>query len=133
MNDNFDSRGPSNTGSTLVGFALGAVVGAGLALLLAPDSGKKTRERLASTARKWSKDAGETMEHAHANGGTVPLINVVVTLIVVGVLLWLINTFIPMDGKIKNLLNIVVVVAVVIWLLNAFGLMGNIRNLRVGQ
>lgn len=63
----------------------------------------------------------------------MPLINVVVTLIVVGVLLWLINTFIPMDGKIKNLLNIVVVVAVVIWLLNAFGLMGNIRNLRVGQ
>lgn len=64
MNDAFDSRGPSNTGSTLVGFALGAVVGAGLALLLAPDSGKRTRERLASTARKWSKDAGETMEHA---------------------------------------------------------------------
>lgn len=63
----------------------------------------------------------------------MPLINVVVTLIVVGVLLWLINTFIPMDGKIKNLLNIVVVIAVVIWLLNAFGLMGNIRNLRVGQ
>jgi len=64
MNDAFDSRGPSSTGSTLVGFALGAIVGAGLALLLAPDSGKKTRERLASTARKWSKDAGESMEHA---------------------------------------------------------------------
>ena len=64
MNDAFDSRGPSNAGSTLVGFALGAAVGAGLALLLAPDSGRKTRERLASTARKWGKDVGETMEHA---------------------------------------------------------------------
>jgi hypothetical protein len=63
----------------------------------------------------------------------MPLINVVVTLIVVGVLLWLINTFIPMDGKIKNLLNIVVVVAVVVWLLNAFGVMGNIGNVRVGR
>ena len=63
----------------------------------------------------------------------MPLINVVVTLIVVGVLLWLINTFIPMDGKIKNLLNIVVVIAVVIWLLQAFGVMGNIGNVRVGR
>lgn len=63
----------------------------------------------------------------------MPLINVVLTLIVVGVLLWLINTFIPMDGKIKNLLNIVVVIAVVIWLLQAFGVMGNIGNVRVGH
>lgn len=63
----------------------------------------------------------------------MPLINVVLTLIVVGVLLWLINTFLPMDGKIKNLLNIVVVVAVVIWLLNAFGVMGNMGNIRVGH
>ena len=44
----------------------------------------------------------------------MPLINVVVTLIVVGVLLWLVNTYIPMDGKIKNILNIVVVIAVVL-------------------
>jgi len=63
----------------------------------------------------------------------MPLIHVVITLIVVGILLWLINTFLPMDGKIKNLLNIVVVVAVVIWLLNAFGVMGNIGNIRVGN
>lgn len=63
----------------------------------------------------------------------MPLINVVVTLIVVGVLLWLINTYIPMDGKIKNLLNIVVVIAVVLWLLSAFGLIGNLGNVRVGR
>jgi hypothetical protein len=63
----------------------------------------------------------------------MPLINVVVTLIVVGVLLWLINTYIPMDGKIKSLLNIVVVVCVALWLLSAFGIMGNLANVRVGR
>jgi gas vesicle protein len=64
MNDTSNTRGSSNTGSTLMGFALGAVVGAGLALLLAPDSGKKTRDRLASTARRWSKSAGDTIDQA---------------------------------------------------------------------
>jgi gas vesicle protein len=64
MNDTSHPRGTSNTGSTLMGFALGAVVGAGLALLLAPDSGKKTRQRLASTARDWSKSAGNTIDQA---------------------------------------------------------------------
>jgi hypothetical protein len=63
----------------------------------------------------------------------MPLITVVVTLIVVGVLLWLVNTYIPMDMKIKKLLNIVVVVVVVLWLLNAFGLIGNLSNIRVGR
>jgi hypothetical protein len=61
------------------------------------------------------------------------LITVVITLIVVGVLLWLVNSYIPMDGKIKKLLNIVVVVAVVLWLLSAFGLIGNLNNVRVGR
>lgn len=64
MNDTSQPRDNSNTSATLMGFALGAVVGAGLALLLAPESGKKTRERLASTARRWSKDAGQAIEHA---------------------------------------------------------------------
>jgi hypothetical protein len=63
----------------------------------------------------------------------MPLVNVVFTLIVVGVLLWLINRFIPMDGKIKQILNIVVVIAVVLWLLSAFGLIGNLGNIRVGR
>ena len=61
----------------------------------------------------------------------MPLITIVLVLIVVGVLLWLINTYIPMDAKIKNILNIVVVVAVVIWLLQAFGLMGSLNRIRV--
>ena len=63
----------------------------------------------------------------------MPLVNVVFTLIVVGVLLWLINRFIPMDGKIKQILNIVVVIAVVLWLLSAFGLIGSLGNIRVGR
>jgi len=52
------------------------------------------------------------------------MISVVVTLIVVGVLLWLVNTYIPMDAKIKKILNVVVVICVVVWLLYAFGIVG---------
>ena len=61
----------------------------------------------------------------------MPLVTIVLVLIVVGVLLWLINTYIPMDRKIKNILNIVVVVVVIIWLLQAFGLIGSLSNVRV--
>jgi hypothetical protein len=63
----------------------------------------------------------------------VPLISIIVALIVVGVLLWLVNTYIPMDAKIKNILNIVVVVAVVLWLLSAFGVLGPLSSYRVGR
>jgi predicted membrane protein len=55
----------------------------------------------------------------------MPLINVVLTLIVVGVLLWLINRFIPMQGTIKGILNLVVVIAVIIWLLYGFGIISS--------
>ncbi len=61
------------------------------------------------------------------------LVTVVVVLIVVGVLLWLVNNYIPMDGKIKSILNAVVVIVVVLWLLQAFGLLGDIAGLRVGH
>jgi hypothetical protein len=63
----------------------------------------------------------------------MPLISVVITLIVVGVLLWLVNTYIPMDGKIKKILNVVVVIAVVLWLLSAFGVLGHTGDIRVPQ
>jgi len=62
----------------------------------------------------------------------MPLIPLVVTLVVVGVGLWLINNYIPMDGKIKTILNVVVVIAVVLWLLSLFGLLGSLSGLRVG-
>jgi len=61
----------------------------------------------------------------------MPLLNLVVVLIVVGVLLWLVNNYIPMAGSIKRILNIVVVVAVVLWLLNAFGILTSLSRLRV--
>jgi hypothetical protein len=63
----------------------------------------------------------------------VDLISLIVVLVVVGVLLWLVNTYIPMDSKIKQILNMVVVVAVVVWLLNVLGLMNSIRGVRVGR
>jgi len=63
----------------------------------------------------------------------MPLIQVVVVLIVVGVLLWLINRFIPMAGSIKSILNAVVVIAVVLWLLNVFGLFSYISTIHVGK
>ncbi len=59
------------------------------------------------------------------------LISVVVVLVVVGVALWLINTYIPMDSKIKSILNVVVIIVVAIWLLQAFGILGNINDVRI--
>jgi len=63
------------------------------------------------------------------------LLSLVITLIVVGVLLWLVNRFIPMDGKIKQILNVVVVIGVILYLLNAFGVFhtGRISSARVPQ
>ena len=63
----------------------------------------------------------------------MPLIHLVVVLIVVGVLLWLVNSYIPMQGTIKRILNAVVVIAVVSWLLNAFGLLNSISRIRLGN
>ena len=61
----------------------------------------------------------------------MPLITILISLIVVGVLLWLVNTYIPMDGKIKKILNIVVVVIVILWLLNVLGVWGHVRDIHV--
>ena len=63
----------------------------------------------------------------------MPLLQVVLVLIVVGVLLWLINQFIPMAGSIKSILNIVVVIAVIWWLLNLFGIFSHFPNINVGK
>ena len=62
----------------------------------------------------------------------MPLINLIIVLVVVGVILWLINTYIPMDMKIKKILNAVVVIAVILWLLNVFGVIENFSGIRVG-
>jgi hypothetical protein len=62
----------------------------------------------------------------------MPLLQIVIVLIVVGVLLWLINRFIPMQGTIKSILNGVVIIAVVLWLLNVFGLFHSLSKIHVG-
>ncbi len=62
----------------------------------------------------------------------MPLVQILLALIVVGVLLWLVNRFIPMQGSIKSILNGVVVIAVVLWLLNIFGLFHSLAYIRVG-
>jgi hypothetical protein len=61
------------------------------------------------------------------------LVSLVITLIVVGVLLWVINNYIPMDGKIKRILNMTVVVVVVLWILNTMGLIDSLLGIRVGR
>jgi len=61
------------------------------------------------------------------------LVHLVGTLIVVGVLLWLVNQYIPMEARIKAILNGVVVIAVVLWLLNVFGILGAISGIQVGK
>jgi hypothetical protein len=63
----------------------------------------------------------------------MPLVHVVLVLVVVGVLLWLVNSYIPMAGSIKSILNAVVIIAVVLWLLSVFGLIGELSNIRVGK
>lgn len=63
----------------------------------------------------------------------MPLLQVVVVLIVVGVLLWLINRFIPMAGSIKTILNVVVVIVVILWLLNLFGIFSYFSTFHVGK
>lgn len=62
----------------------------------------------------------------------MPLVTLVIYLVIVGVLLWLVNNYIPMDGKIKQIINVVVVVVVIIWLLQVFGVMGPLSRIRVG-
>jgi hypothetical protein len=62
----------------------------------------------------------------------MPLLQILIVLIVVGVLLWLVNRFIPMQGTIKSILNAVVIIAVVLWLLNVFGLFHSLSRIHVG-
>lgn len=61
----------------------------------------------------------------------MPLINIIITLVVVGVLLWAINTYIPMAAPVKKILNIVVVVVICLWLLQVFGILGRVGGVSV--
>jgi hypothetical protein len=61
------------------------------------------------------------------------LITVVIVLVVVGVVLWLINSYIPMQSTIKRILNVVVVIVVILWLLSAFGIIDSLGTIRIGR
>lgn len=61
------------------------------------------------------------------------LVTLIIVLVVVGVVLWLINSYIPMQTTIKKILNVVVIIVVILWLLSAFGVIGSINTIRIGN
>jgi hypothetical protein len=75
----------------------------------------------------------QLLEYIAQFGAGPRLVTAVITLIVVGVLLWIVNAYIPMQGQIKGILNGVVVIIVVLWLMGLFGLFGYVSQFRVGH
>jgi hypothetical protein len=67
----------------------------------------------------------------HLNKTIMPLLTILIVLIIAGVLLWLVNNYIPMDHKIKTIFNVVVVIAVVIWLLKIFGVFSSLSSIHI--
>jgi succinate dehydrogenase hydrophobic anchor subunit len=63
----------------------------------------------------------------------MPVLQLILTLVIAGVGLWLINTYVPMDSKIKTILNVVVVIIVLLWLAGVFGILGSVPHLRIGR
>jgi hypothetical protein len=63
----------------------------------------------------------------------MPLIQLVIILVVVGAILWAINSYIPMQATMKKILNVVVVAGVVIWLLSVFGIIGSLQGMHIGS
>ncbi|RUQ30653.1 MAG: hypothetical protein EKK68_09505 [Candidatus Competibacteraceae bacterium] len=63
----------------------------------------------------------------------MPLIQLIIVLVVFGVILWAINTYIPMDGNIKKILNVVVIIAAILFVLSAFGILGSLSGMHVGR
>ena len=63
----------------------------------------------------------------------MPLIQLIIVLVIVGMVLWMINNYIPMQSTIKKILNVVVIIVVIIWLLSVFGVIGDISTIRVGR
>lgn len=61
----------------------------------------------------------------------MPILTILLVIVIVGLLLWVVNSYIPMDAKIKQILNIVVVIILIIWLLKAFGVFAGLSNVRV--
>jgi hypothetical protein len=93
------------------------------------DSTLRTHENR-NSGRCLNADEGRSPRKGRSK--IMPLIQLLEILVVVGILLWLVNRFIPMQGSIKSILNGVVVIAVVLWLLNVFGLFHSLTRIHVG-
>ena len=63
----------------------------------------------------------------------MPLLHLILILVLVGVVLWVINRYIPMQSTMKRILNVVVIICVIVWLLSVFGVIGNISGIRIGR
>lgn len=63
----------------------------------------------------------------------MPILTLIIVLVLIGVVLWLVNRYIPMDGNVKKILNIAVLIAVILWLLNVFGILGDLRSANTGH
>jgi len=63
----------------------------------------------------------------------MPLIQLVIVLVVIGVILWLVNSYIPMQATIKKIINVVVIIAVILWLLSVFGVIGSLQGIHIGK
>jgi heme A synthase len=61
------------------------------------------------------------------------LIHLIVVLVVVGLILWMINRYIPMEARIKSILNVVVIICVILWLLGVFGILPAMSGIRIGR
>lgn len=94
-----------------------------------PPRAKQRRVHHASAVDAFSFDDAKTP----LEGSFMSLLNLIITIVVVGLLLWLINRYIPMEGRIKQILNVVVIIALVLWLLNAFGVLSGLSTIRIGN
>jgi hypothetical protein len=63
----------------------------------------------------------------------MPLIQLVLVLVAVGVVLWVINSYIPMQSTVKKILNVVVIICLIVWLMSVFGLIGKLSTIRIGR
>jgi len=76
---------------------------------------------------------GLNFKHCIRKESVMPVLQLIITLVVAGVVLWLINKYIPMDEKIKKILNVVVVIIVILWLLSVFGVLSSLSHMRIGR
>jgi hypothetical protein len=83
--------------------------------------------------KAWGRRKGRSVFLRRKRGQQkMPLLQILIVLVVVGVLLWLVNNFIPMQSTIKSILNGIVVIATVLWLLNVFGVLHSLSRIHVG-